>query len=251
MLLSIIIAVMSLAAPVLAQDAAAWIHAEYGAGNYGGTALIGDVGIHNLRKRHPDQFRVLYDELDGLVATKGAKGVFYLNDLVAEHALYAAVKLAAYAQVKGYDQVMIRILPGDFTTIDLPVVGSAQLRNPEPNFLVRVSGDLLQRLANSSASGLNLTTYVAERVWNRAADGAPKLGVTVVQEKAPPYIYPDGTAIGPRQYVDGPHSVYNISRKKSLPATDSQTLLGRSFKPGEGCAWILQGVMNEARLIGR
>ena len=244
----LIIIILSLCAPALADDTPAWSHAEYGAGNYGGTSLIADAGFHNLRKRHIDQFRAMYDELDRLVAAKGAKGIFYVNDVIAEHALYAVVKLAAYAQAKNYSSVEIRSLPGDFMTMPLPTVTTAHLRNPEPNFLINSPAQALERLADSSEGGLDITTYVAERVWNRNKNGDPALKITRSQENAPPYIYPDGTVIGPKQYVDGPHSVYNVSRKKSLPDPNQRTLLGRAFQPGEGCDWILRGVLNEAKL---
>ncbi|MBI3557702.1 MAG: hypothetical protein HY074_15685 [Deltaproteobacteria bacterium] len=241
-------ALVSLATSTGADNTAPWSHAEYGAGNYGGTSLIADSGIRNLRKRHPDQFRALFDQLDALVAAKGPRGVFFVNDVIAEHALYAVVKLAAYAQARQYTQVEIRSLPGDFTQIALPTVNTAHLRNPEPNFLINSPAEALQRLANSSEGGLDVTSYVAPRVWNRNKNSEAILDVTRTQESAPPYIYPDGTVIGPKQYVDGPHAVYNVRRKEKLPEPRAGTPLGRAFKPGEGCDWILRGVLSEARL---
>jgi hypothetical protein len=217
-----------------------WSHLELGAGNYGGTGVIDETEtyIPNLRKRHPDQYLLLFNELDALIHEHGPEIIFYVNDIFEDYAIYAAVKLRDYAVSKGYEQVKIRVLPGDFRAIKLPLVNSAHLRNPEPILLINLPFQETQALADISENGLDLTTYwdilnpFSEWSLRRSGIG---LTIKVIDENAASYIYPDGRSFDEVHENNLPHKTYNIARKKELPMDTKPELSGRPLTPTKSC----------------
>jgi hypothetical protein len=180
-----------------------WTHLELGAGNYGQdghtkasqarTVLMKFTYVSQARNfiddldetgrldyKPEDQYAVLFWTLDQLVHRFGEKGVFHVNDLYEEYALYAAEKLREYAAAKGYSSVVINAVSGDYQGIDpektLAIYGrkkydSVHLKNPESSlFHYGMDGErflsseqtrletrkLLQQLANLSKEGFFL-----------------------------------------------------------------------------------------------
>lgn len=166
------------------------------------------------------QYGVLFWTLDELVKRYGDVGVFHVNDLYTEYALFATEKLKGYAVKKGYDGVIIEALPGDYRGIQaektLSKYGkdkydSAHLKNPEISFYYDyMDGDalyasdeareqtrlLLSKLARLSESGLYLfildhsdfiplkerTEYIDKGLFYHATTVWPSV----------PYIFPEG-----------------------------------------------------------
>jgi hypothetical protein len=178
-----------------------WTHIELAAGNYGKdghtkisqhkTVLkeftyvskaknyIDDLPEVNEKPYVPEhQHAVTFSTLDQLVAKKGPRGIFHVNDLYAEYAIDATEKLKAYAQKKKYKKVIIEAIPGNYLTIDpektlkpyhLHFYDSVHLKNPEVSFFnYGMDGNIflyneasiqkgrakLQTLANLSCDGL-------------------------------------------------------------------------------------------------
>lgn len=223
-----------------------WSHLELGAGNYGAdghtkasqamTVLmklehvsdkknyVDDLEEMGLGDYKPeDQYGVLFWTLDQLIACFGNKGIFHINDLYEEYALFAKQKLEDYAISKGYDSVIIEVIPGDYQYIDAKKTLSAygktkytsiHLKNPELSFYHnRMDGDLLfsseesrdetrailQRLANLSEDGLYLfildhENYIPteERVEFIEKDIFYR---KTTNWEAVPYIFPEGYVI--------------------------------------------------------
>lgn len=177
-----------------------WTHLELGAGNYGQeghtkvsqqkTVLmqleatdkpnyVDKLPEKDIKPYQPEQqFAVLFSTLDQLVATKGPKGVFHVNDLIDAYAISASEALKNYANQKGYHKVTIEVVPGDYEFLDpeqhlkaykLKKYESVHLKNPEISlYSYKLDGDevlfndqsrtkariLLQKLANYSSTGL-------------------------------------------------------------------------------------------------
>lgn len=156
-----------------------WIHLELGAGNYGKT------GGHNKRnmeqKFDPNiQYKVLFETLDQLIERYGPAGVFQINDIEQAYMEYAVHKLQEYAEIQGYDRLVIEGCPGDYFTINfMPYLNkygrykydSLHLKNPEgtiyrghkKNAAAFVKNrqearDKLQKVANYSKEGLYFFT---------------------------------------------------------------------------------------------
>jgi len=127
-----------------------------------------------------EQYGVLFWTLDELVRRYGDVGIFHVNDLYDEYALFATQKLIEYAESKGYDSVVIEAVPGDYRFINseqtLSPYGKVKystphLKNPEVSlYHDRMVGErlyasdksrkqtrlMLKNLANLSESGLYL-----------------------------------------------------------------------------------------------
>jgi hypothetical protein len=143
-----------------------WAHVELGAGNYGKdghtkisqemTVLmefqfvsetpnyITTLNERDVEPYKPEhQFAVLFKTLDQLVYNKGPFGIVHVNDLFAEYADNAADELKKYASSKGYNNVIIESVSGDYTQIiprltlekySKTLYDSAHLKNPEVSF---------------------------------------------------------------------------------------------------------------------
>lgn len=220
-----------------------WAHLELGAGNYGAdghtkasqamTVLlkIKDVsdkqnyidGLDEVGRGDyiPEkQYAVLFWTLDELVLRYGDVGIFHVNDLYEDYAIFAAQKLTEYAAKRGYDSVIIDAVPGDYQLIDSKQTlshygkdkySTTHLKNPEISlFHDRMDGDdlyasdhsreqtrlMLKNLANLSESGLYLfilyndafipyaerTEFADKNIFYYATD----------EWKPVPYIYPEG-----------------------------------------------------------
>ncbi|MBI3237113.1 MAG: hypothetical protein HYZ48_05395 [Chlamydiales bacterium] len=180
-----------------------WTHLELGAGNYGPdghtkasqsmTVLLKIEDISDAKNyideleevgrgdyKPEDQYGILFETLDELVRRYGEIGVFHVNDLYEEYAIFATQKLIEYAMKKGYDSIIIESVPGDYQLIDsertLSPYGkvkysSAHLKNPEASFYHdRMDGEhffasekscektrfILKNLASLSENGLYL-----------------------------------------------------------------------------------------------
>jgi hypothetical protein len=223
-----------------------WTHLELGAGNYGPdghtkasqakTVLmklkdvtdaqnyiddLEDEGSGDYNPEH--QYGVLFWTLDQLVERNGQEGVFHVNDLYEEYAVFAAQKLVDYALSKGYDDVIIEAVSGDYSLINpesmLSSYGrtkydSAHLKNPEVSFYFdRMDGDnvyaskesrqqtrnLLETLANMSEQGLYLFILYHEYfVPKEEREEFIEPGIFYHQTEeweAVPYIFPEGQVI--------------------------------------------------------
>lgn len=200
---SIICFIVTLSAYAEAPTFTGWTHLELGAGNYGAEGhtrcalekTFGSLMVEFTNKESfidivpkkgtgdydpAEQYQVLFWTLDQLVERLGPSGVFHVNDLIAEYAEFAAKKLQIYAMEKGYDEIKIDVVPGDYRLIDpheylkrygLEKYASVHLKNPEVSFYhhcvdgdVMVTSDItrkiardrLQNLANLSSTGLYL-----------------------------------------------------------------------------------------------
>ncbi len=143
-----------------------WAHLELGAGNYGAdghtkasqamTVLLKIKNVSAVRNYIDDleesghgcynpeeQYGVLFWTLDELIRRYGAKGIFHVNDLYEEYAVFAAEKLREYATAKGYGSVVIEVIPGDYQFLDSEKTlaqwgkekySSVHLKNPEISF---------------------------------------------------------------------------------------------------------------------
>jgi len=108
------------------------------------TNFINDVPEYNNFTCNKDiQFRVLFQTLEQLIATKGPLIIFHVNDLFADYSSFAADALRGYALNQGYDQVIIESIPGDYIKFDksaslLPYAkfayDSVHLKNTEVSF---------------------------------------------------------------------------------------------------------------------
>jgi hypothetical protein len=182
-----------------------WTHIELGAGNYGldghtkksqALTVLMDLSyvsaapnyIDELPEYDPNpydpnhQYAILFETLDQLILKKGPYGIFHVNDLYSEYADYAAEKLKEYVSSKGYEDIIVEAIPGDYTKLSprdtLKNYGkflydSAHLKNPEITFYnFGLDGDdtlsdeksrlgariKLQQLANFSHKGLYFFT---------------------------------------------------------------------------------------------
>ncbi len=178
-----------------------WAHIELGAGNYGAeghtkksirmTVLMKLTEVSSKRnfvdelpeadfiEYNPKyQYAVLFMTLDELISREGPSGVFHVNDLFKEYADFAVSKLKEYAKVKGYNEVIIESVPGDYEKIDPATTlkqfkrkkyDSVHLKNPEVSFFHygmdgnnmitsashrKKSRDTLQSLADLGTKGL-------------------------------------------------------------------------------------------------
>lgn len=224
-----------------------WTHLELGAGNYGQdghtqesqrkTVLMKLLQISE-KENYVDkleefgtgdydpfeQYGVLFWTLDQLVQRYGNEGVFHVNDLYEDYAVYAAGKLREYAQEKGYFEVKIDAVPGDYADIDpdkrLMEYGkkkydSVHLKNPEVSFYYEaMDGDnfytseesrqktraLLQKLANLSCRGIYLfilhhKNFLPIEEQEEFAEKNIFYKETEDWESVP-YIFPEGDVIG-------------------------------------------------------
>jgi len=139
---------------------------ELGAGNYGAdghtktsqamTVLmdlkfvsdkpnyVDTLAEHNAISCDPShQYAVLFRTLDQLIERQGDRGIFHVNDVFAEYSDYAADRLKEYADSKGYKEVIIESIPGDYIKI-IPsqtlikytkfLYDNIHLKNPEVSF---------------------------------------------------------------------------------------------------------------------
>lgn len=228
------------------DDSIGWTHIELGAGNYGtdghtktSQAMTVLMKLKNVseKKNYVDeleevgrgdynpeeQYAVLFWTLDELIKRYGDIGVFHVNDLYEQYAVFAAQKLKEYAESKGYDSVIIEAIPGDFASIDpkqtLSQYGknkyySVHLKNPESSlYHDQMDGNhfyssdqareqtrqLLGHLANLSDNGLFLfilyndyfvpieerTEFVEKNIFYHASS----------EWDSVPYIFPEGRVV--------------------------------------------------------
>lgn len=226
---------------LLAQPFDGWTHLELGAANYGqpGNAVHPRQGprteacylldeqyfFYNAKEPcyDPDrQYQVLFWTLDQLIDRYGQKGLFHVNDLHQDYALYACYRLQEYAQEQGYDEVIIEAVISDFAKIDpVTTLGKYQrkrydhvhLKNPEPSLFFEQTGGrgeptpehraatraLLQRMADLSEEGLYLFTLYNDRfIPKREQIEFIQPGIfyqeTFLWEPVP-YVYPTGREV--------------------------------------------------------
>ncbi|MCT4635016.1 MAG: hypothetical protein N4A31_02045 [Rickettsiales bacterium] len=143
-----------------------WSHMELGAGNYGEEGhsktsqrmtVLMDLKFVSNKPNYVDtlaennevncnpshQYAVLFETLDQLVEKQGNKGIFHVNDIYSQYSDYAADRLKEYARDKGYNEVIIESIAGDYTKI-IPsktlekytkfLYDSVHLKNPEVSF---------------------------------------------------------------------------------------------------------------------
>lgn len=209
-----------------------WTHLELGAGNYGEdghtqtsqqkTVLMAlsyvsekENYIDHLEETGSDydpeeQYAVLFWTLDELVSRYGIEGTFYVNDLYPEYAEYAAEKLEEYAQIKGYDQVIIDVLPGDYQSLGDRRFDSVHLKNPEislfyegmdgTTFLTSLeklqeTRELLSHLATLSDEGLYL--FIIDSFIPEEEKASANFYFPTDRWEPVPYVYPEGVRVEP------------------------------------------------------
>lgn len=208
-----------------------WTHLELGAGNYGEdghtqtsqqkTVLMSlsyvsekENYIDHLEKigtgsyNPEEQYAVLFWTLDELVSRYGGEGMFYVNDLYPEYAEYAAEKLEEYAQLKGYDQVTIDVLPGDYQSLGGRTFDSVHLKNPEislfyegmdgTTFLtspekLQETRELLAHLATLSKGGLYL--FIIDSFIPEEVKASANFYFPTDRWESVPYVYPEGIRV--------------------------------------------------------
>lgn len=223
-----------------------WTHIELGAGNYGpdghtktSQAMTVLMKIKEVSKeknyiddleefgrgeyKPEDQYGILFWTLDELVGRYGDVGVFHVNDLFEEYALFATQRLREYALRRGYDSIVIEAVPGDYQLIDsektLSSYGkskyyTAHLKNPEVSlYHDRMDGDffyaadnsrkqtrlMLNHLANLSETGLYLFVLYNDYFFPiKEKEEFVEQGIfyhaTNLWEPVP-YIFPEGDVI--------------------------------------------------------
>jgi hypothetical protein len=171
-----------------------WTHLELGAGNSGEDGhtkksqrktVLKELTyvskapnyIDQLPEKDPNpynpkqQYAVLFWTLESLVAQKGPEGIFHVNDLFDEYAQDAAMRLSQYAKEKGYDQVIIEPIGGDYMEISagrtlekygLTYYDSVHLKNPEVSFYhYGMDGDTMLSTQESRRKGRAKLQYLA------------------------------------------------------------------------------------------
>lgn len=132
-------------------------HLELGAANYGA-----DAGNHILR------YDFLKRTIQDVINRDGPRGVIYLNDIVEDGLELAQNTLVEWLRQKGYSNIRVTSILGDYNEIDIPYVHSAHLGNPGHDQLPNKSGnessnrriiDGLKRLAIHSDTGLTITSF--------------------------------------------------------------------------------------------
>ena len=158
-----------------------------------------------------EQYHVLFWTLDELINRFGEKGVFYVNDLYADYAEFAAEQLRDYAHVRGYTEVAIKVLPGDYRVLEEKKYDSIHLKNPEISFYYYgMDGDefltslekqeetrkSLQHLANLSHEGLYLfiiDSFVPKE--EKLLMDREQFYLPSEEWESVPYIYPEGMVV--------------------------------------------------------
>ena len=171
-----------------------WTHLELGAGNYGPdghtqvsqkmTVLMKIKNVSTAKNyideleekgkgeyKAEDQYQVLFGTLDQLIERQGPVGVFHVNDLYEEYAIFAADKLKKYAEQKGYHSVIIESIPGDYQKIDpkkhlskyrRKKYDSLHLKNPEVSlYHDEMDGDILRASAQARQSTRDMLKHLA------------------------------------------------------------------------------------------
>lgn len=171
-------------------------HLELGAANY-----------EMAYGHHPKRFLVLELTAVDLIKTYGSEGVIYLNDFHEDSLEMAAEHLRSWLIQKGYQNIKVKTLPGDYHFIDIPYVKSAHLSNPdarqfptcehpEVNQLIT---DRLELIANRSESGLRITTDLTAGKEDCVADLKKNLSqraeINLISESGYPYYFPDGKSL--------------------------------------------------------
>lgn len=122
-----------------------WSHVEWGGANYANPKLV-DVDnaiatIEALIRRHGPK----------------ARGIFYLNDAFEGPTMAAVTRLKQECVRRGWRNVEIRPLVGDYLTVVPPRTTSAHMKNPEKEILAKP--ERLKALARASETGLVLDTF--------------------------------------------------------------------------------------------
>lgn len=191
----VVLLIFSVTALFASENSASerWAHLELGAGNYGQdghtqasqmkTVLmklmasseknyidgLEEVGRGDYNPL--EQYAVLFWTLEELVKRQGPVGVFHVNDLYEEYALFAAEKLRDYVASKGYDLIEVDVVPGDYQLIDakqalaaygITKYSSVHLKNPEVSFYYeRLDADQLFASQESRAETRQLLKQLA------------------------------------------------------------------------------------------
>jgi hypothetical protein len=95
-------------------------HLEIGAANYsakGGNAK--------------ERFLILEKTAKNLIASYGAIGTIYLNDIDESGLEMAKTHLSAHLLNRGYSKIDVVAILGDYTEIDLPFIKTAHMKNPD------------------------------------------------------------------------------------------------------------------------
>jgi hypothetical protein len=164
-------------------------HLELGAANYGHSAYSSK------------RFLVLEQTLRDLVEQYGPHGKIYLND-INEYGLGLAVEFTRiWLKKNGYYDISVIALPGDYTLLNLPLVTSAHLTNPEwsqlpnpkngPAANQRIVKNL-ERIASASTTGLMITTYYFGAI-QMAAEFLQHSSVERTGRTGHYYYFPDGS----------------------------------------------------------
>ena len=242
-------------------QALTWTHLELGAGNYGedghtkkSQRMTVLMQLHATNKktyvddledeakacgRPKKQFQILYHTLDQLIAKFGTdNGLFHVNDLFQEYSDYAADRLRDYAMEKGYVNLRIESVPGDYANIDpketlraygLELYDSVHMKNHEVSFFYeRMDGNdlfvsnttrlerrhLLAKLAGLSKDGMYFFVIFDRNFLPEEEQRAMLAGEfykPTNEYKNLPYVFPEG-----REFSEDFTRVFFISTRRDV-----------------------------------
>lgn len=177
-------------------------HLELGAANY--YADSGD---------HPDRFKILELTVQDLIAKYGESGTIYLNDIIPEGLMLACGHLREWLELHRYSKIQVIPLVGNYFEIDLPIVKTAHLSNPDfdqlpvfDRFSVIDAAKLnarmtrrLEEISDLSETGLTITTYMHHHRENPIAKLSRQLShdflMLQTRSNGYPYFFSNGRTL--------------------------------------------------------
>jgi len=195
-------ALIALTIPTLAT--AEISHLELGAANY--SAEEGN---------DPKRFLTLERTTRKLIRMFGREGIIYLNDIDPSGLTLCAEHMRNWLQERGYENVRIVELPGNYTQIELPKVKTALLNHPDTSQINRRD---LRRVAEFSETGLTVITGHRDLYTHNNAGFNDHEGIVDwivdTKKRGDEYFYPDGNqdhgAVGYK------HPVYRIFAESQM-----------------------------------
>lgn len=174
-----------------------WSHIELGAANYGNNPYA-DPSYSGSGTLGNNQFDLLFATIDQLIKTKGNQGIFYINDRHDIAVNFTVEHLTTYlTENHPNNKIRLIALPGDFFSIELPMVDSIHLKNPETWFFRALDNEIyqtrMQYFAEHAKEGLTLVTYFKHYFLPRVERLG--IGFKVVNDNYCAYVHADGMAI--------------------------------------------------------
>lgn len=174
-----------------------WSHIELGSGNYGKN-VHADSTHTAIGQISDKQFNLLFITVDELIEKKGNKGMIYINDLEEGIVRYTIKKLQNYIKNSYPDsEITLKPLVGDFFKIEMPIVNTIHLKNPEKWFFKDLikNKDRLKYFADHSKEGLILATYFEKEFMQLMTKLEFGIRSKVLNNNYYPYIHADGAQL--------------------------------------------------------